>query len=309
MLRFVRSQPMSFSAQGFIFQYNGRLYFPCIQHTTIAQDRAVGDLETFGEHSHNVYHVVVFARGQGTFSLDGKMQHAKPGTVVCVSPGQRHDFVTNRKNAIYSEITFSMETPHEDVLSLSFVQLLQTYVGLPLKLQDSQTVSRDTAIQLELIIREITDHARSGMDVTPYCLQRSLTRLLDCLIWTCCTFDKLSTPHDKRLVTVKQYIDQHYVEQILAEDLAAFVKMSKGYLFRAFKEAYGLPPMAYQRQLRLEAAKTLLRATALRCNEVAVRCGYENIPFFHRHFKAATGLTPGQFRKKCSDFGDAKSKS
>ena len=55
---------------------------------------------------------------------------------------------------------------------------------------------------------------------------------------------------------------------------------------------------AYQQRLRLEAAKTLLRATALRCHEVAVRCGYENIQFFHRLFKRTTGLTPGQYRKQ-----------
>jgi AraC-like DNA-binding protein len=31
---------------------------------------------------------------------------------------------------------------------------------------------------------------------------------------------------------------------------------------------------------------------------VALRCGYENIQFFHRLFKRATGLTPGQYRKQ-----------
>lgn len=74
--------------------------------------------------------------------------------------------------------------------------------------------------------------------------------------------------------------------------------MSTGDLFRAFKKAYGQPPLAYQQQLRLEAAKTLLRATALRCHEVAIRCGYGNIQFFHRLLKRATGVPPGQYRKQ-----------
>ncbi len=298
MLRYVRNQPLNFASQGMLIQHQGHCYYPCIHHTAVGQDRAIGKAETFRGHQHNLFHVVVFMKSHGAFSLEGEVIEANPGTVVCISPGQRHDFVTYREQAVYSEVTFSLETAEEQVLALPFAQVLQIYVGLPLQFEAWQTASMDTAHQLESLIMEITDHAKSGADIANYCCQRSLARLLDCLVWSCTKLSQPSAHIDERLVKVKLFIDHHYTEAIAADDLATLASMSTGYLFRAFKKAYGQPPLAYQQQLRLEAAKTLLRATALRCHEVAIRCGYSNIQFFHRLFKRATGVTPGQYRKQ-----------
>jgi len=99
-------------------------------------------------------------------------------------------------------------------------------------------------------------------------------------------------------VVVRQFIEKNYADPIAVDDLASLAGVSRGYLFRAFKGAFGQSPLAYQQQLRLEAAKTLLRATALRCQEVARRCGYDNSQFFCRLFKRATGHTPSRYRKQ-----------
>lgn len=298
MLRYVRNQPPTFHASALLIQHEGRCYHPCIQHTAVGQDRPIGQAETFREHQHNLYHVVVFMKSHGAFSYEGQVIEAEPGTVVCISPGQNHDFVTYREHAVYSEVTFSLETSTAQILDVPFVEILQRYAGLSLQLDPCQTLSLETAHQLESLILDITDHARSGADIANYCCQRSLARLFDSLIWSCAMVSQTGAPIDERLVKVKQFIDHHYTEVITADSLASLANMSKGYLFRAFKKAYAQPPATYQQQLRLEAAKTLLRATALRCHEVALRCGYENIQFFHRLFKRATGLTPGQYRKQ-----------
>lgn len=297
MLRYVRNQPPDFSAQGLLIQHQGECYFPSIHHTAVGQDRPIGTAETFREHKHNLYHVLVYMKAKGAFSLEGRLIEVVPGTIVCVSPGQRHDFVTHRRRAVYSEVTFSLETPEENILDIPFEALLQKYVGLPLKLPPWCLTSVDTTHQLESLIQEMTDHARAGVDLTTYCCQRSLARLFDSLVWACAEFEQPAFPIDERLMKVKRYIDIHYAEPICADKLAVLASMSKGYLFRAFRKAYGQAPLAYQQQLRLEAAKTLLRATALRCHEVALRCGYNNIQFFHRLFKRQVGMTPGQFRK------------
>jgi AraC-like DNA-binding protein len=304
MLRYVRNQPPDFSAQGMLLQYQGRCYYPSIIHSAVGQDRPIGDLDTFREHQHNLYHIVVYMKSHGAFSFEGQIIEAPPGTIVCISPMQRHDFVTYRENVIYSEVTFSLETPQEQTLGITFETLLQYYVGLSLTLKPWQTAPLETAHALESLILEITDHARSGADISTYCCQRSLARLFDTLIWSCAEFSLPSQHIDERMVKVKHYIDQHYTEVLSIHELAALANISKGYLFRAFKKAYGQSPLSYQQQLRIEAAKTLLRATALRCHEVAIRCGYDNIQFFHRLFKRETGFTPGHYRKK--SMGSAK---
>lgn len=299
MFRYVRNQPLRFSAHALIIPYEDGYFYPCIHHITIGQDRAVGHVETFREHQHDdLYHIVVYTQAKGGFSIEGKVIEATPGTIVCTSPGQRHDFVTHRKNAVYSEITLSFETPTGHTLAMGFEALLRCYSGIPIRFGTWHTIEPDKMSQLENLLIQISDHARSGSATAEYSCQRGLARLLDTLIWSCTSFPEHTIHTDERLVKVRQYIEQHFTDVITVDALAATAKISKGYLFRSFKKAYNMSPMAYQQQLRLEAAKTLLRATELRCNEVAGRCGYHNVQFFHRVFKKVIGVTPRQYRQQ-----------
>lgn len=298
MFRYVRTQKSDFSAQALTIYYDQECFFPSIHHTAVGQDRPIGQPETFRAHRHNLYHIVVYTKSQGAFSFEGRVIDAVPGTVVCVSPGQWHDFVSYRRQAVYSEVTFSFETPKGRVLDISMEQLLQLFTGLPLRLAPWQSIGLERAEHLESLILRVTDHARSGSPTAGYCCQYSLACLLDALVWSCAEFPRPIVGPDERLVQVRQYIEHHYAEQISVRTLAGMVGLSRGYLFRAFKTAFGKPPLAYQQQLRLEAAKTLLRATALRCREIASRCGYENVQHFCRLFRRTTGLSPTGFRRK-----------
>jgi AraC-like DNA-binding protein len=303
MFRYVRSQKTSFTAQALTIYHDHQCYYTCIHHTAVGQDRPMGQADTFREHQHNLYHVVVYTKSHGAFSYQGKVIDAPTGTVVCVSPGQWHDFVTYRGQAVYSEVTFSFETEEGHVLEVPFERLLQMLTGLALTLKPWQIIAPERARHLESLILRITDHVRSGSETAAYCSQVSLASLLDALVWACAELPKSASGADERLVAVRQFIEKNYADPIAVDELASLAGMSKGYLFRAFKASFGLPPLAYQQQLRLEAAKTLLRATALRCREVALRCGYENSQFFCRLFKRANGVSPGRFRKQMVPHG------
>lgn len=298
MFRYVQSQKMDWLAQALTIYHDQRCYYTCIHHTAVGQDRPMGQADTFREHRHNLYHIVVYTGSRGAFSYQGKIVEATAGTVVCVSPGDWHDFVTRRGQAVYSEVTFSFEAQDGRILEVPFERLLQMFTGLALTLKPWQTVAPDRAKHIESLILRITDHVRSTSETASYCSQISLANLFDALVWTCAELPKSSSEADERLETVRQFIEKNYADSIAVDELASMAGMSKGYLFRAFKSAFGQPPLAYQQQLRLEAAKTLLRATAFRCREVALRCGYENSQFFCRLFKRTTGLTPGRFRKQ-----------
>ena len=65
-------------------------------------------------------------------------------------------------------------------------------------------------------------------------------------------------------------------------------------LLRAFKAAAGLPPHAYQTQLRLQRARTLL-AAGLPAAKVALAVGFYDQSHLGRFFRATYGVTPGQY--------------
>jgi AraC-like DNA-binding protein len=50
--------------------------------------------------------------------------------------------------------------------------------------------------------------------------------------------------------------------------------------------------------LRLEKAKGCLVTTDSSISEIALECGFENIPYFSYVFKRRVNVSPSQFRKK-----------
>ena len=94
---------------------------------------------------------------------------------------------------------------------------------------------------------------------------------------------------------VRDYIDAYYRRNISLTELSGAVGTSPFHLLRTFRAEVGLTPHAYQIQVRIEAAKRLLRSrTAIA--EVASRTGFTDQSHFTRRFKRLTGVTPSRYR-------------
>jgi AraC-like DNA-binding protein len=95
---------------------------------------------------------------------------------------------------------------------------------------------------------------------------------------------------------VKAYLDEHYAEEISLEDLARIANLSAFHLTRVFRQAVGLPPHAYQAQIRLDHARRLL-AQGFSVSYVASETGFFDQAHFTHQFKRALGVTPGNYMK------------
>jgi len=99
------------------------------------------------------------------------------------------------------------------------------------------------------------------------------------------------------LYQVKEYLDSHFLDKIVLEDLARLFFVDKFYLSRIFKEAYGVTIMTYVEQKRITKAKSLLRFTDMTMDEIAGQVGMGNGNYFSRRFKKIEGMSPGHYRK------------
>ena len=146
---------------------------------------------------------------------------------------------------------------------------------------------------------QIMDYLQSPSPMSDFYAQRALANVFDMIVAHCYTegIQDAALTRDNPILQVKQYIDEHYAEAITAEELASMSHCSKGHLFRAFKKSFRVSPLAYQQDLRFEAAQRLLRFTSLRCYEIALRVGYANVYYFHRQFRKRMGITPRHYRQ------------
>ncbi len=94
----------------------------------------------------------------------------------------------------------------------------------------------------------------------------------------------------------REYLETHYAKNVSLEELAAVVNLSQFHFLRVFRKAMGLPPHAYQTQVRVEQAKLLL-ALSWPISQVAAETGFVDQSHFTRRFKGIVGVTPGQFSR------------
>ncbi|MBN2211167.1 MAG: helix-turn-helix transcriptional regulator [Sedimentisphaerales bacterium] len=298
MLYYVRNKPADYSSQSLNLNFEGCYYYPIIQHATLDQDRPMGDKYTFRPHTHNLYHIVLYTRPGGFYHKNNQDFSVQAGMVVLVSPKEVHEFHTNRGEAIYSEITFSYETHDRLCLTLPIVKLLSLYAGAELGMNhDPEHLTPALTRELRVMFRQLTDYLRSDSPLANFHSRRTLGQIFTFLITNICKVHgaaQSSGHYD--LQQVKHHIETHFTDTLRVGDLAERANLSPGYFLRLFKKTYGVSPIDYQQSLRIETAKTLLRATHLQCNEIAHRVGYEDVFFFHRVFKKNVGMPPKQYR-------------
>lgn len=97
------------------------------------------------------------------------------------------------------------------------------------------------------------------------------------------------------LERAREYISQEWQTAIPLETLAALAGLSRYYFLRSFSAAYGLPPHAYQLQLRTRHAKELLFA-GMAPSEVALATGFYDQAHLTNTLRRYTGATPSRLQ-------------
>ena len=98
--------------------------------------------------------------------------------------------------------------------------------------------------------------------------------------------------------TVAAHLAAHASEKISLQALAEEFGFNYTYLSYLFKKTLGRSPSEYVTQCRIDQAKRLLSQSEERSvKEISNAVGYDDPYFFSRVFKAATGLSPSEYRK------------
>lgn len=101
----------------------------------------------------------------------------------------------------------------------------------------------------------------------------------------------------REIEIVKQYIYEHYNEDITVDSLAEKVYMAPSYLSSVFKKETGQNLSKFIKSYRMEQAKELLENTMLKIVDIANKCGYQNVSYFCSSFRDCYGVSPQKFRE------------
>lgn len=94
----------------------------------------------------------------------------------------------------------------------------------------------------------------------------------------------------------KAYIDQYYMLDLNLEKIASLCGYSPSYFSRSFRKHFKINFIQYLQQVRLEAAKQLLKTSSLTVAEISENTGFQSLSYFSTQFKRETGISPNQYR-------------
>jgi AraC-like DNA-binding protein len=103
-------------------------------------------------------------------------------------------------------------------------------------------------------------------------------------------------PEHRAVRRARDYLRAHATDQVTLRELADVAGLSMYRLARTFGAQVGMPPHAYQIQLRVLHAKRLL-AAGRSIGDTAVSCGFYDQAHLTNQFKRRVGVTPGDFAR------------
>lgn len=110
-----------------------------------------------------------------------------------------------------------------------------------------------------------------------------------------------SVKSEKNVIKLKKvlyHISNNFDSKITLEELARIADMSPKYFCSFFREMTRQSPFQYINAYRTDRAAKLLLSTDMNVTDIAFSCGFSDLSYFIKTFKALKGTTPKLFRKK-----------
>jgi len=274
-----RSAPTSFVHATESARFIRRAALPGVEalHATFVEHR-------YAPHLHAELTVACVDRGAARFALENHHHVAPAGTVFLIPPQAVH----TGEAATRGGYTYR-------VLYLEPTQLAARCdrTRLPYAWRASTTVVHYP--RLVAALEQFHDAvATSAATLEQGEALATVTRLID---------DVLGAPANASVArdhpavrAARDYIHAHWCSDFTLDELARAVHLSAFHLVRSFREHVGMPPSAYRRALRVEAARKLLQSGEPP-SAVAAACGFYDQAHLNRHFKQATGVPPASYAR------------
>ena len=265
------------------------------EHIKFWHDATLSNLEllhatyvthTFAPHTHEGYVIGIIEQGAEQFAYRRRQHVAPVGSIVFINPGEVH---TGSSASEYGW-TYRTLYPSIELLQRAASDLTGRQRNIP---YFAEAVVHDPEMMMEIsLTHRALEEQASALERESrllWTLSRLILRYAD------------DHPHPRPFTKehmgiqrVRSYIEESYCENISLTQLAALAQLSPFHLLRSFKDQVGLPPHAYQIQLRIMHAKRMLRM-GLPCIDTAIAVGFADQSHFTKHFKRIVGVPPGLY--------------
>lgn len=247
--------------------------------------------EPYPRHWHEEYQFCLIQAGGGELYYRGSSHDTPSASLFIVHPGEVHSNRTET-GCSFRSIYIEPELIRDIISDAAGGQQNLPFFPNPM------------IFDREIIADYLTLHCSGEQAATVLARESALIAMLTKLITHYAVEKPRLTASRKEhtaVQKVREYIIEYHDRNISLEELTGLANLSAFHLTRVFTKGIGMPPHAFQTQVRIAKAKKLIRK-GVPLSSVAARTGFADQSHLIRHFRRLLKITPGEYLKTARTF-------
>lgn len=238
-----------------------------------------------GFHS---YQILYCTEGGGIFRAEGKEYKIGVGDAFFFRPGVPHEYYPTKKPWKTKWITYSGAS----------AEGIADYLGLG----DTTVFSVSGLTEFDMLTKSLSDifkSNRADKEIESSCiLYKILIKVGSCRNNLPQNGGMTQNEKFQKINPVIELMKGKFNEDLSLERMAAEIGVTSNHLCRLFNQVYGITPLKYLTQLRLNEAKSLLSSNKeIKIKDIANAVGFNDSSYFCAVFKKSEGVTAEEFRR------------
>lgn len=254
-------------------------------------------------HFHPEVEILLVVQGTGIRFVGDSVEAFAPGDLVMIGPNVSHEWCSDKKSAggISEAIYILFNT---EVMGTEFWKLPESKIILKIIQQSGRGIKLTGKTRDD--VAGLMNRIGASFGFTRLIL---LMIILEMIAFNG-EYQYLATPvvqntinerDTERLNKVYKYVLDNSHNEISLGKAASVANLSKPAFCRYFKKRTNKTFVRFLNEIRIGRACRLLINEDRSIAEICYSCGYNNISYFIRQFRAITGFAPLGYRKKFAD--------
>lgn len=260
----------------------------------------------FPLHYHEEFELNFIQNGKGAKRVIGDhIEEIDDLELVLVGPNLQHGWFTHKlKGQQLHEITIQF---HRDLFDDKFLQRNQMNFIRNMFEKSLRGILFSKETTESIMPRLIALTEKHGFDSVLELLSilhdLSTSRNIRTLSNTSFNNTESISYNSRRIRVVMEYLNKNFHKEVSLPEVAKLIAMSDVAFSRFFKMRTGKTFVDTLNEVRLGHASRMLIDTTQSINEIAYRCGFNNMSNFNRIFKKKRKCTPKEFRLEYNSNG------
>lgn len=234
-------------------------------------------------HSHYFTELIYVKDGKGDFLMDDSLYPITKDQLILINPHVNHTEFSSEKSPL------SYYTVGIDGIGFSFPDRKN------FRILNCKNKYPDFHFYFYSLLHELSQKADGYEEVCQHmleCLVIQLHRITGSVMAI-----TSSRQPSSECEMIRNYLDSNYNEEITLDTLSRLSHLNKYYLTHKFTNYYGVPPIQYLNNRRIEICKNLLENTDYRISDIARLSGFSSQSYFSQSFQKACGMSALAYRK------------